>query len=256
MALPDRDHLKGFILRFLQQENRGDEVSVANPFQEDFILLFGLLQRVRHLARCHLALSKDGYGSVGRVLVRAALEHSVTAQWAFFTEGGVQRLKVAIGQDQRDLAIAIEAKDQDYLRRLEAAIPAGKGMPKWTDIVRDCDDSTRFVAQSYKVLSQAAHVTHSATVDAISMGESGELSLVLRPEDELEHQVLYALAGCCMLSAWLFAVLGDDQEEQRRLISVSSSLFLPWTIAHNLPAARRRVFVDGMSPIGGWFPGQ
>lgn len=242
------------MLRFLQQENKGDEVTVARVFDGDFLLLFGLLQRVRHLARCHMVLTKQGYGSVGRMLVRAAIEHAVTAHWVFFTQGGVDRLRVAIARDQLELALALGSEDQEHLTALSEAIPYGKGLPKWTDIMRESDDPANFLKQSYRVLSQTAHVTHATAADAFSLSDSGELSLVMRPEDQLEHEVLYALAGSCMLSAWLFAVMAEDKDEQVRLISWSRDLSIPWTISGNLPAEKRRNFQDVSPPVGDWFP--
>lgn len=201
MALPDPQRMKSFVLRYLQQENRGSEVIVDQAFDRDFVVLFGLLQRVRQLARCHLMLSRDGHGPIGRVLVRAAIEHAVTAQWVFFTDGGSDRLRAAIAHDQLALAVTLGSTDMGHLDALRDAIPPGSGMPKWTHIMRDCDDDTHFISQSYRVLSQAAHVTHSTAAEALSVSDSGELSLVMRPEDRLEHEVLYALAGSCMLSA-------------------------------------------------------
>jgi hypothetical protein len=54
--LPSRNQMLGFILRFIQDGNRGEDVTVKHEFQGDFLVLFGIIQRVRHFP-------KRGFGS-------------------------------------------------------------------------------------------------------------------------------------------------------------------------------------------------
>jgi hypothetical protein len=229
----------GFILRFIQDGNRGDDVTVKREFHGDFIVLFGIVQRVRRLSRAWVRLEKAGFGTEARMLVRAALEHAVTAQWVFYTVGGVDRMRHSSARDQFNLARDTGATAQQ-LRDLENAIPAGPGMPAWGQIVTDIDDPTRFINQSYRVLSQIVHVTHSTILDGLEVDEKGEISIRMEPEPAVEQEVLYALTGACLLAAWLLAVMSGDTSQQQRLRERGVELHMPWRLDHHLPERRRR----------------
>jgi hypothetical protein len=71
--LPSRNQMLGFILRFIQDGNRGDEVTVKREFRGDFLVLFGIIQRVRRLSQSWIRLEKAGFGTEARMLVRAAI---------------------------------------------------------------------------------------------------------------------------------------------------------------------------------------
>ncbi len=80
--LPTSDALLAFILRYIQVPSRRDEFKVDTQRQDEFLLLFGLTHRVRRLAQAYLRLRKGDFEVEGQILVRSALEHAVTAQWA------------------------------------------------------------------------------------------------------------------------------------------------------------------------------
>lgn len=237
--LPTRDQMLGFILRFIQDGNRDDEVIVKREFHGDFIVLFGIIQRVRRLSQAWVRLEKAGFSVEARMLVRAALEHAVTAQWVFYTVGGVDRMRHSGARDQFNLA-RDTGGSATQLSDLEDAIPAGPGMPAWGQIVADFDEPTRFIAQSYRVLSQIVHVTHSTILDGLEVDADGEISLRMEPEPAVEHEVLYALTGACLLAAWLLAVMSGDILQQQRLREGGVELHMPWRLDHHLPEERRR----------------
>jgi hypothetical protein len=229
----------GFILRFIQDGNRGDEVTVKREFHGDFVVLFGIVQRVRRLSQAWVRLEKAGFGIEARMLVRAALEHAVTAQWVFYTEDGVDRMRRSGALDQLNLARDLRASEE-RLRTLEGSLPAGPAMPAWGQIMTDLDDPTGFIKQSYRVLSQIVHVTHSTILDGLDIGDDGRLSVRMEPEVGVEQEVLYALTGACLLAAWLLAVMSGDAAQQQRLRERGVELHMPWRLDHHLPDQRRR----------------
>ncbi|MFC9560087.1 DUF5677 domain-containing protein [Agromyces sp. NPDC056965] len=236
--------LSTFVLRYIQAISKRDRIDVPPENQTDFIALFGLLQRTRRLAQAYLRLRKAGYSSEGKVLLRAALEHSVTAQWAYLTPGGIARLNISQVRAQRDyLQVIASTSSKTELQEWADSIetPEGKGLPKFTgtDGIMNELDSVMFLKSSYKVLSQVGHVTHEAALDFIVEVE-GELQLRDSPEASMEHELLYALAGFCMLSAWIMARLQGDDDEIRRLQEISTGLQVPWRLDVHLEPARRR----------------
>ncbi len=234
----------GFILRFVQRHNDGARVVVPPDNHRDFLVLFGLIQRVRRLARAYLALRHRGFVSEGTILIRSALEHAVTAQWAYLTPGGVDRLHVSLARSQADVASAMIEYSSDPQWETRAAslregIPPGPGLPKLTGpqgMVKELDD-VLFLSMSYRVLSQVGHVSYLAPLDFIDTG-GDEISLREQPEPLEEAETLYALAGFSMLSAWIEARLEDRTDEIRRLHEIACQLSIPWRLDTHLPAGR------------------
>lgn len=252
-SLPAHDAMLSFIIRFVQLGSKDDEIRVKTAFADDFVMLFGPIHRVRRLGQAYLQLAKRGHTVEGRVLVRAAIEHAFTAQWVFYTVGGLDRFRASTTADQHALAVAVRVPAEQLQETLDAIVP-GPRMPKWADISRDLDDGSGFVSQSYRVLSQIAHVTHSAVVDGIAVDDSGEVSLRWNPEENIAEQVLYALTGACALAAWLLAVMTGDGQEQRRLRELCHALHIPWRLDQHLPSHRRRNVGPPPEPVapGEW----
>src|SRR6187431_990101 len=98
--LPSSDDLLAFILRYIQVPSRKPKYAIESARQDEFLFLFGLTHRVRRLAQGYLRLRKGDFEVEGQILVRSALEHAVTAQWAYLTIGGLDRLKVSGTTDQ------------------------------------------------------------------------------------------------------------------------------------------------------------
>lgn len=244
-TLPDRAALRTFILRYIQSFTKHERYTIPSASNEEFIALFGLCSRVRRYAQGYLRLDKSGFGPEGTVLVRAALEHAITAQWAYCTPGGVDRLRVSMSIEQWRLAelLAQHSSNQELRERADALAEArlpGKGMPKFTSEIMPLLDAVSFLKQTYKVLSMAGHVTHAAALDHIVLDEEEGWSLREQPEHLFEHEVLYALAGFCMLSAWILARLEGSDEEIARLHEICQQLHVPWRLDTHLPSDQRR----------------
>ncbi|MHA6668609.1 hypothetical protein ACX3O0_07040 [Homoserinimonas sp. A447] len=253
-ALPSDVEMRAFLLRFIQDARHRELITVPTDNEREFLVLFGLVQRVRRLAQAYLRLDSAGFGNEASALVRAALEHAVTAQWAYLTPGGVDRLHVTLARAQADLASGMTSysKDPEWVtreRQLRDAIPPGPGLPKFTgtDGIMAALDSISFLAVSYRVLSQVGHVTHQAPLDFIVETE-GVVRLRKQPEAENHAEVMYALTGFCMLVAWLHARLEGDDAEVIRLKEMSVRLHVPWRLDTHLTDDRRRFPGEDTNP--------
>lgn len=237
--------LKGFLVSYLQYGKGQPEVTVLTRHAEAFLPVYSMTQRVRRYAKAYLVLDRTGMAPSGRPLVRAALEHAVTAQWVFYVDGGLSRFKKAANLDQALYFKALTGLPDDHPEVIAVfgMVPDGKGMPTWEQIRDELEDSTGFLASTYRVLSQSVHVTHGAYLDAIEV-EDDQVSLRDAPDDTAGHAVLYTLAASCLLAWWLEAVCRGDTDRLRRLESYGQELKMPWRLDTKLPASRRRSDAD------------
>ena len=242
--LPPVDDLLAFILRFVQDPGRREEMVVPKERREEFLLLFGLTHRVRRLAQAYTRLTKGGFEVEGQILVRSAMEHAVTAQWAHLAKDGVEQLKVSATNDQYSFVKLLteysSAPDAEALSdAYKARVIEGPKLPRITEMFGRLDNNG-FLRTSYKVLSQVTHVTHEATLDALKVEDDGAVSLLLHPTTETGHQTLYALTSSCLLAAWVIAHIEGATGELRKLAQVASDLSMPYRLDPSLPEADRR----------------
>ncbi|WP_448808358.1 hypothetical protein [Agromyces bauzanensis] len=206
-------------------------------------MLYGLIKRVQRLAQAYMRLRRLGFGSEGEVLVRSALEHSATAQYAYLTPDGVQRLNATLLAKQREWAITIaESSSVPKMREWADSLdePVGPGLPPFSgDGIIGTLDTVKFLKTTYKVLSQVGHVSHEAWTDTFE-DVDGKLHIRDQPEPSWEHEIVYSLAGFCMLSAWVLARLEGDDAEIDRLHHFGNELHLPWRLDLHLPREKRR----------------
>ena len=242
--LPSPDALLAFILRYIQVPSRKDEFKVDSQRQDEFLFLFGLTHRVRRLAQAYLRLRKGDFELEGQILVRSALEHAVTAQWAYLIKGGIDRLKVSGTTDQYTFVKLLAEYSSDpgapeQVKDFKDRVLEGPGLPNFTEMIKQLDNNG-FLRTTYKVLSQVVHVTHQATLDALGSDENENVTLKLKPDEDIGHETLYTLASACMLSAWIVADLEGSADEFRRLKSFSEQLSIPYRLDASLSAEARR----------------
>lgn len=243
-GIPPTEQLQGFILRFIQDpKHRSDGASIPSENYRDFSLLYGLVKRVQRLAHAYMKLRRLRFASEGEVLVRAALEHAVTAQYAYLTKGGVDRLAVTLERKQKEWAEAIASSLTDPKAKQwadEMPVPTGKGLPEFTGegMMGELDE-IEFLKVTYKVLSQVGHVSHESWTDTF-VDVDGQLQIRESPDDYLDHEILYCLAGFCLLVAWITARLEQDDDEIDRLRQYGVAMHLPWRLDTHLPAKKRR----------------
>lgn len=181
------------------------------------------------------------------MLVRAAVEHAVTAQWAYLTRGGMEALRNSSDKAQVDVLRAMYegTSDPEVGRRYEeanAALPSGPFVPS---ISRDGGLLDRleapFLKLSYRVLSQRVHVTSKTMTDAFEVSRDGEsLEIVDDPQGENQYEALTCLAASALQVSWILARLLGDEDETARLQAFGSSFDLPHRLDLNLPLEDRR----------------
>lgn len=247
VKLPPSDQLLSFLVRYVQDAKRGESIDVPFGNRDDYLILFGLFQRTRRFAAAYLRLHKKGFQIEGIPIVRAALEHAVTAQWCYLTIDGISRLNSSMVQDQINFAVAMKmyspskADEWDqYEKEARNSRPDGRGIPPFSGkgLINQID-SESFLASSYKVFSQVTHVSSWASIDHVSLVED---KYVLRKEPvfEIGEEILYTLAVVCMLAAWVQAHLEEDTQELRILEETSKELSLPCRLDFNLDSKDRR----------------
>lgn len=248
VQLPNREALLPWVIRYVQDRDHANSIQVLPESAWDFQVLGGILERVRRAARAYLVLEKRGYGVEGRFLVRSAIEHAVTAQWAYLTPDGIDRLQVMMMLARRSFANTARDRDDpkwvEAITEIERQIPRNpdgsqkRGMPKFSGSgsVLATMDATGYLRRGYAVLSRAGHVTDQAVTDYFTMEEDGSMAIADRPAEDYESPVFHTLAMCCALSAWVLARLEGDT---RGMELASSQGLLHRLDTHLEPAQRR-----------------
>lgn len=245
--LPRRNELLPWMIRFIDDKEHAEGISVLPEYAWDFRVLGGLIERVRRAARAYLLLEKGGHAAEGRALVRSALEHAVTAQWAYLTADGVDRLEVWVHRARVDYAKrSRDENDPEWdslIADLESKIPSDRNgaprrnMPRLTgepSILASLDD-TGYLRRAYAVLSRAGHVTDQAVTDYF-VDDAGTFAVASGPSDEHDVDVFHTLATCCVLAAWVLARLEGNHEDMK----LAMRQRVLWRLDFHLPAAERR----------------
>lgn len=211
------------------------------------------VQAIRH-ARAYLTLRRAGMPVEAMVSSRAALEHAVTAQWSYFVPGGVERLNATISHDMQayydawskwlgapELAErareALAEADEDDVEppNRTRSKPKQPQLPKFTGGILRSLDSHPFLAQSYKVLSLATHVTHTTGLGFVDEVD-GVPTLTVEPVDDFSYPSTYVAAAAAMLGSWVQALILNDERRQAELDRASDRLLLPVSIADGIGA--------------------
>lgn len=246
--LPPRQITAPWVLRFVQDRHHRDGIHLDADSAWEFRVLGGLVERVRRAAKSYLLLEKHGYAAEGRVLVRSALEHAGTAQWAYLVVGGISRLEVSLLAKRHEYASSNRPGDEDWddlLNDLEARIPRHEVDParraaaltKFTGtggILADLD-KTGYFKKAFVVLSRVNHVSDEAVTDYF-VDVDDQTFVADSPESRFEDAVFHTLATACCLASWLMARLERNEREVR----AARSQHLLWRLDTHLPSERRR----------------
>ena len=152
--LPPSDDLLASILRFVQDAKHRQQLNTPVENRADFVVVGPLVHQVRRYARAFLRISRAGHEVEGRVLVRSALEHAVTAQWVYLTPRGIARLTRSQGIAQAEVAELMTTYSTNpewpvFASQLRESVPAGKALPKFSGaqgIMAELD-SVKFLAR-------------------------------------------------------------------------------------------------------------
>ncbi|WP_292787391.1 MULTISPECIES: hypothetical protein [unclassified Microbacterium] len=247
-GLPSRDLTAPWVLKFIQDRHHRDGIHLDAGSDWEFRVLGGLIERVRRAAKAYLLLEKNGYAAEGRVIVRSALEHAVTAQWAYLMVGGIERLEVSLRAKRHEYTRSSRPGDEDWddlLADLEKRIPRHQddpkrrapGLPKFTGergILADLD-KTGYLMRAFVVLSRVNHVSDEAVSDYF-VEVDGQTHVADSPASIFDDDVFHTLATACCLASWVMARLEKNEYEIRG----ARSQHLLWRLDTHLPAERRR----------------
>lgn len=247
-ALPGKKELLPWVTRYVLDRDHADEIRVRNESAWDFRVLGGLLERVRRAAHAYLVLDQRGFAVEGRFMVRSAIEHAVTAQWAYLTPDGIDRLEVKMVQARLDYAKqSRDVNDPEWaevIAGIEAQFPTTgdgirkPGVPKFTGAgqMLAIMDTTGYLQRAYAVLSRVGHVSDQAVSDYFVTEPDGTVVVTSAPAEDFDLEVFHTLATCCALAAWVRARLEGD-EKGMELASTQGLLYRLDT--HLAPTQRR-----------------
>jgi hypothetical protein len=247
-ALPGRDELLPWVMKYVLDRDNEDEIRVRDETAWDFRVLGGVLERVRRAAHAYLVLDQRGFAVEGRFMVRSAIEHAVTAQWAYLTPDGIDRLQVKMvqarldyAQQSRDLA---DPEWAGVIANIEAQFPRTNlgarrpGTPKFSGNgnMLATMDTTGYFQRAYAVLSRVGHVSDQAVSDYFVTEPDGTVAVSSAPSEDFDLDVFHTIATCCTLAAWVRARLEGDE----RGIELASSQRLLYRLDSHLDPSLRR----------------
>lgn len=238
---PSESDLTAWIRECVEDLKGREEFAVKAPDQQEFFLLYGLCAQSIRCADAYLVLVDANMQREGVPVVRTALEHVLTAQWAYLTVGGLDRLRVETDRDRKhhyqQLATWLKNGEiQDAAEALPQAL--GKGLPKFAEMLRGLDADDKFLATSYNVLSQVVHVAHGTVTSFLDLAEVTEVTY--DAADHYDYPTLYVAASTCMLATWVITSLTADTERLAYLDGKSDELQLPMMLAERLQSHQRR----------------
>lgn len=210
--------------------------------ENEFYLLFGVIVRTVRYADAFLDLMELGKEPEAAPLARAALEHAVTLQWVFVSDGGIDRFNWEVAHDRISHYTNLATwQNNTELAGLVAQLdepPAGKRLAPFGNLLADLDQE-KFLVTSYHILSQQVHVTHAVVAAALVQGPE-ELHITYEQAYSYRVEATYTVAAACMLARWVLAKLTDDEALLERLDKISDELHLPMTLIESLPTKKRR----------------
>lgn len=239
---PSVSELEDWIRRVAEELPR-DEFVVPEGRAKDFLLLYGFCQQASRFASSYVLLSNQGFQREAAALARCSFEHAVTAHWAYFTEGGMERLGIDLNRKFKGYYIAMSTYlDNDQLRDEAEAhrSPDGSGLPKFTEMMWDLD-SNGFLRTSYQNLSLSVHPSHLTLSSYLEDTETGT-QLRHEPRDGVQYPTLYTTAVAAMLAFSLLSHIADPFTTKVLVEEPSNHLRLPPFLHDALPDAKRRVF--------------
>lgn len=220
-----------------------DKFIVPKERAKDLLLLYGFCQQAARFASSYVLLSNEGFQREAAALARCSFEHAVTAHWAYFTEGGVERLAIDVNREFKGYYIAMsEYLDNEELREDAEAheAPDGKGLPTFSQMMWDLD-SGGFLRTSYRNLSLSVHPTHLTVSTYLEETESGT-QLRHEPREGIEYPMLYTTAISAMLAYSLVEYISDPFAARVLVEEPSNEMRLPPFLHDSLPDEKRRVF--------------
>lgn len=233
------------LLAFIEeQETRllGRTYEIKGTAAREFQVIYGVCAQAIRYAAAFAALQRAGRPREAVVLARQAIEHAATAQWAHFTEGGLEKLITTIQATHLDFYGKMSSwlQNAQLVDAMEAETERlgqlGKGMPPVVDRLRAIDQD-QMLEMVYKQQSQLVHVTSSSTTGFVHL-DGDEMTLVPAPADPHGVNTTYIAAMAAMFAAWLVEDLIVGKPGMPRLDQQSDELLLPINVEKSALTAK------------------
>jgi hypothetical protein len=229
---PSEEHLRGWIARSWALLEAGETLTVPAEKAAQFELLWGPCAQAVRYATAWATLSSTDHAHESDVLARSALEHAMTAQWCYFADDGVQRLRVKVEQEyHRYYGEMAEwqnmAEVQAALARRSPPPPKRtKSLPNFTGTIVPMLDADNFLRASYRALSRSVHVNDS-TVLGFLFQDGNSTGITPTPAVTNRYPAAFVAATSAMLALSVIADHLDSNDLLRDLNRTSNDLQLP-----------------------------
>jgi hypothetical protein len=243
------EDLRSAIEQMLALYDNDQEIMVAEEDSAVLKALHGVCERAVRHARAAMLLIEADFDREANVNVRAALEHAVTAQWAYLVPPDPARC--LMDATQATAAEFLEAAEKrtalpNDLHKKKEDWKNSKKLPHFTQICDQVDGThdprmrrTGVLRFEYKRLSLMTHVTSGTVAD--HLGVDGE-SLVLERNvpDPYAWFTLFDLAMAVALAVWVIQDLCDGKPNIETLEAVADSVGVPCCLRADIETARSR----------------
>jgi hypothetical protein len=245
--LPDADKLVTFMRSCIADFATRRTRHISEARAREFKMTFGCCVQTVRYAEAYLVLCENGLSLEARAPARSALEHAVTAEYAYLRRDGLDQL--AASADHTSWSI------RDRMHRWTGVEgyrpgpePSGSlRLPSVTgergdrpSIMRTLDPDDVLLHPGYAVLSQGVHVTNQTLSGFFVMNEDrSEMQIRHHRGDDLADYTRFLVAEACMLVAWIYAHVTENQARLDELDALSDQLHLPIRLDGDWPADDR-----------------
>lgn len=263
MTVPPKGKLDPAAIRHACQElldlqDSQNELAVSAVDSTAVQVLYGLCQQALNHSRAALVLIDAGLSVEATVNIRAALEHAVTAQWAFLTPNGIQRLldgskyKASQYFESAGLQVALddEAHEQISVWKTFQQLPSFAAMCDDLDGTHDPDEpKSGLLRFEYVRLSQATHITSSTITGYLAVDEStGETSLLQQAVDRFPVVNLLDLGMATAMACWIIESLRKEPNHLFEVQRIADEANIPSTLAEDYITAKKKKSKPKPSP--------
>lgn len=228
---PTEAQLRAWISRSWTLLLEGETWTVTAEKADQFELLWGPCVQAIRYATAWVALSSTEHARESDVLARSALEHAATAQWCYFTDDGVQRLRVKVEREYHSyFSQMAEWKGYDEIKadlaRRTPPAPSEQSMPNFSSKIVPMLDADHLLEMSYRTLSRRVHVTDGTVLSfLVQDGDTNTVTATPRATDQFS--AAFVAATSAMLALAVIADHLDSDDLLRDLNQTSNDLQLP-----------------------------
>lgn len=237
-------------VELLDLRDSAEGMTVAAVDTTTVQVLYGLCQQALNHARAALAVIDSGFPVEASVNIRAALEHAVTAQWAFLTPNGVTRLvdgakyKAFQYFESAGLQVSLdhEARKRMADWKLCPQLPGFSAMCDEIDGTHDpAVPKSGLLRFEYVRLSQAAHVTSSTITGHLHIDEmTGETALRQQAAEHFPQANLLDLGMAIAMACWTIESLQAEPNGLAKIERIADAANIPSTLGEDYETAKKR----------------